>query len=122
KDGSEFEMNDMKQILAMIDTENLGDLPVPMIGGGVMTMDAYLKMLTDLSNRRAAAVRRAVLDYAKKHGYRLDESQFKSAGLGGAEPVVMFPRNDQEGGQNRRVEFRIIQVGPEAITPEAFDY
>jgi hypothetical protein len=63
-----------------------------------------------------------VVDYARRHGYRLDESQMKSAGLGGTEPVLVFPKDYQEGGRNRRVEFRIIQVGSEAITPEEFDY
>ncbi len=122
KDGSEFAMDDMKQIIAMIDKENLGDVKVPMVGAAPMGMNDQLKMLKDLSNERAAAVRRAVVDYAARHGYRLDQSQMKSAGLGGTEPVLVFPRDYKEGGQNRRVEFRIIQVGVEAIAPEAFDY
>ncbi len=42
-------------------------------------------------------------------------------GLGGTEPVVVFPRDYAEGGKNRRVEFRIIQVGSDAIRAEDFD-
>jgi outer membrane protein OmpA-like peptidoglycan-associated protein len=122
KDGGEFPMDDMKKIIEMIDKENLGDVKVPVAGGQPTAMNAQLKQLTDLSNDRAAAVRRAVVEYAGRHGYRLDQSQMKSAGLGGTEPVLVFPNTYQEGGRNRRVEFRIIQVGVEALTPEEFDY
>ena len=100
KDGSEFNMNDMKQILAMIEQAKTGGEPVPMMNRQTMSMDAYMKMLLNLSNQRAASVRRAVLDYAKKHGYRLDPSQIKSAGLGGTEPLDVFPREgDNEAGR-----------------------
>jgi ABC-type nitrate/sulfonate/bicarbonate transport system substrate-binding protein len=124
KDGKEFDMNDMKKIIALIDEENLGNVLVPQMGGRPTEMRAYLELLQDLSEKRAAAVRKAVVDYANHHAYRLDQSQMKSGGLGGTEPVLVFPRrNDiQDGGKNRRVEFRIIQVGVEAINPEEFDF
>jgi ABC-type nitrate/sulfonate/bicarbonate transport system substrate-binding protein len=122
KDGSEFAMNDMKAILDFIKTENLGGVTVPVQGSAPMTIQQEIDILQNLSVQRAASVRNSVVDYARRHGYRLDESQMKSAGLGGTEPVLVFPKDYQEGGRNRRVEFRIIQVGSEAITPEEFDY
>jgi hypothetical protein len=124
KDSSEFDMNDMKKIIALIDEEKLGNVKVPQQGGAPEGMHDYLGMLQDLSERRAASVRQAVVQYASRHGFRLDQSQMKSGGLGGTEPVVVFPpRNDyKEGGKNRRVEFRIVQVGVEALNPEEFDF
>jgi hypothetical protein len=122
RDGSDFNLNDMKQIVDLIHQEKLGGVKVPVNRAELSTVQKYLDYLLDLSNRRAAAVRAAVVGYAKAHGYRLDESQIKSVGVGGLEPVIMFPRNDAEGGRNRRVEFRLIQVGMEAITSGDIDY
>jgi ABC-type nitrate/sulfonate/bicarbonate transport system substrate-binding protein len=127
KDGSEFPMNDMKAILDCIKAEHLESVRVAVDGPrgtSEMTIQQEIDLLQSLSNDRAKSVRTSVVDYAKRHGYRLDESQMKSAGLGGTEPVIVFPKEHdyQEGGKNRRVEFRIIQVGSEAITPEDFDY
>jgi ABC-type nitrate/sulfonate/bicarbonate transport system substrate-binding protein len=121
KDGTEFDMNDMKQIVAMIKAENLGGVRVP--GQENFTMQQHLDELQKLSEQRAAAVREAVVKYAKNRGYRLDASQIKSAGLGGLEPIYVHPKNDPTEGQaNRRVEFRIIAVGVEAINAAEFDY
>jgi ABC-type nitrate/sulfonate/bicarbonate transport system substrate-binding protein len=123
KDGNEFPMNEMRAIVALIEKEGLGDVRFHAQGElGQQTLASYLKVLQDLSEKRAASVRRAIIDYAQRHGYRLDESQMKSFGVGGLEPVVTFPkRNDyQEGGKNRRVEFRIIQVAAESITEAEF--
>jgi hypothetical protein len=126
KDGSEFEMNDMKQILAMIDKEDLGGVQIQVGGERALEMkgiNEILQLLRTLSDQRAESVRRSVLDYAKKHNYRLDASQIKFGGLGGTEPVVTFPKEGdiQAGRVNRRVEVRIIQVGVEAIKPEDFE-
>jgi hypothetical protein len=126
KDGSEFDMNDMKQILNLVEKENLGNVQVKVSGfpgRPTMSINDYLKDLQTLSSARAESVRRAVLDYAKKHGYRLDASQIKFAGLGGTEPVLTFPaeNNYQEGGKNRRVEVSIVQVAAEAIKAEEFE-
>jgi flagellar motor protein MotB len=123
KDGSEFAMNDMKQILELIEKEHLGNETITETGTARRaTISAYLKELQDLSGARASSVRRAVLDYAKNHGYRLDASQIKFGGLGGSEPIVTFPAegNIEAGRINRRVEVRIIQVGVEDIHPEEF--
>ena len=127
KDGSELEMNDMKQLLDLVARENLGNEQIKVTGfagRAAMSINQYLKELQDLSAARASAVRHSVLEYAKGHGYRLDASQIKFGALGGTEPVVVFPRENDypEGGKNRRVEVRIIQVGAEAIKGEDYDW
>jgi len=78
-------------------------------------------VLQKLSEQRSEAVRRAVVDYAARHGYRLDPSQIKFVGVGGSEPVVMFA-GEPEGGKNRRAEFRLIAISAEAITTDEFDF
>ena len=120
KDGREFAMNDMKAILELIKTENLGDVAVRSYNGKP-TIQGQINVLQELSEKRSESVRRAVVEYATRHGYRLDPSQMKFVGVGGSEPVVMFA-SEPEGGKNRRVEFRIIAVSAEAITTEEFDF
>jgi hypothetical protein len=113
RDDSPFPMNDMTAIVALIEKENLGDVRFPAQGMPAQpSMKEYLRICQTLSEDRAASVRRALIGYARGRGYRLDESQMKSVGVGGLEPVITFPRrgDDVEGGRNRRVEFRIIQV------------
>lgn len=120
KDGREFAMNDMKAILELIKTENLGGVAVRSYGGKP-TVQGQIDYLQELSEKRSESVRRAVVEYASRHGYRLDPTQMKFVGVGGAEPVVMFA-GEPEGGKNRRVEFRIIAVSAEAITTDEFDF
>jgi hypothetical protein len=122
QDGTEFAMNDMKAIRDLIVKEKLGGVIIPLMGEAPMSMQAQIDLLQDLSEKRAAAVRQAVLDYAGRHGYRIDQSQIKFVGLGGSEPVVMFPPNDMEGQKNRRAEFRLVAVGLGAIASEDFEY
>lgn len=119
------EVVELGQLLDALGRDNLRTLTVRSGGGrGMQSAKSELDQLLDLSNRRAAAVRKAVLDYATSRGHRLDTSQMKSVGVGGTEPVYLFPKNDDvEGQRNRRVEFRIVQVAVEDIrTGEAFDY
>jgi len=122
KDGSEFNMNDMHAILDLIKKENLGGVVIPMQGGQPTSMQGQIDLLQKLSSDRSESVRRAVLDYGSRHGYRVDQTQMKYVGVGGTEPVVMYPPNDKEGGRNRRVEFRIVAVGVEAVGGEDFEF
>jgi NMT1/THI5 like len=124
KDGKEFPMNNMKEIVALIEKENLGGLQFVEDGSGQLTTfnDYWKNQLQGLSEQRAASVRRAILAYATKHSFQLDQSQMKSVGVGGLEPVITFPkRNDyKEGGENRRVEFRIVQIDLDSIIEAEF--
>jgi len=67
----------------------------------------------NLSLSRARAVRSSFLDYCKKRGLTLDESQFVAVGMGISNPKFNPPRTKQEWDANRRVVFRIKQVEAE---------
>jgi ABC-type nitrate/sulfonate/bicarbonate transport system substrate-binding protein len=122
QDGSVFAMHDMKAILELIHREKLGNVMIPRQGRPAATMQVEIDDLQKLSEQRAAAVRQAVLTYAANHGYRVEQKQMRSVGVGGVEPVVMFPPNDAEGQKNRRVEFRIIALAGEGVATDDFDF
>jgi ABC-type nitrate/sulfonate/bicarbonate transport system substrate-binding protein len=122
KDGSEIDMNNMKQVLRLIEQEKLGNVPIRQPPINVMGANAFMAMLQDLSERRSKSVRKAVTDYAAANRLRFDESQIKSGALGGSEPVVPIAHGEPDGQKNRRVEVRIIQVGAGDIKLEEFDF
>lgn len=76
----------------------------------------------NLSLRRAAAVRRAILSYAKRKKLLLDKTQIQAQGVGIREPFIAVPRSMDDVRQNTRVEFRLVGVSPEATTPADFDF
>ena len=82
------------------------------------TMQAAL----NLSQRRAEAVKEALVDYAKDRGINLNVSQLAPVGAGIAEPVNPKPTSLIEAKQNMRVEFRIVKVDPEALNESDFDF
>lgn len=84
----------------------------------LVTMQAAL----NLSMKRAEAVRDAVAKYAKTEEVNLDLSQIVPAGAGVSEPLIAKPRNIEEAKENMRVEFRIVRVEAEAITPSDFNF
>lgn len=67
----------------------------------------------NLSLSRSRAVRTSFLQYCKRKGFNLDESQFVAVGRGIASPKYSPPRTKQEWEANRRVVFRIKQVEAE---------
>lgn len=83
---------------------------------------AILKALEDLSQKRADAVKKAILDYAKAEGHPMDPSQLKTVGVGPREPIVAKPTNKKEYLKNMRVEFRLVKVAPEAVKKSDFDF
>jgi hypothetical protein len=82
------------------------------------TMQAAL----NLSQARAAAVKSAVVDFAKTKNVNLDDSQILPVGVGIAEPLIARPKNAADALQNMRVEFRIVKVPAESIKTEDFDF
>lgn len=82
------------------------------------TMQAAL----NLSLRRAQAVRDSIVQYAASKGLSLDPSQIQPVGVGIREPFIAKPRNIDEAGLNRRVEFRLLRVTAEAASESAFDF
>ena len=84
----------------------------------LLTMQAAL----DLSMRRADAVKRAVVNYARNKGININLAQLASIGVGIAEPVISKPKSVAEAMQNMRVEISIVKVNPEALSEADFDF
>ncbi len=81
-----------------------------------------LQRARTLSEARARAVRDSLVAYAKGKGITFDVSQFQSQGAGIAEPLVPTPRSEADQARNMRVEFAIVRVSAEAVSPADFDY
>jgi ABC-type nitrate/sulfonate/bicarbonate transport system substrate-binding protein len=114
-DGSTLDLKNAKKVVELIKKDNFGDPKL-------QQMEQFLQAL---SERRAAAVRNSVVQFAKSRGVRLDTSQIRSVGVGSTDPVYALPdeRHEDQFAANRRVEFRIIRVPPEAArADEGFDY
>jgi outer membrane protein OmpA-like peptidoglycan-associated protein len=106
-------VTDVKKVVEHIKKDNFGN----------PELNNFVKYLQELSEKRAEKVRSAVVQFATTRGLRLDKSQIRSVGAGPTEPIVAMPMNEDESARNRRVEFRIIRVSPEAIrVEEGFDY
>ena len=83
---------------------------------------ATMQAALNLSVRRAEAVKDAIADYAKTAGVNVDLSALTPTGAGIADPLVPRPRSLAEAQENMRVEFRIVRVDAEVLTPDAFDF
>jgi outer membrane protein OmpA-like peptidoglycan-associated protein len=81
-----------------------------------------LVALQQLSQDRADAVKKAIVEYAGAKGYRLDPSQIQPVGVGAREPLVAKPTTQAEARQNMRVEFRLMKVPVEAISTGDFNF
>lgn len=76
----------------------------------------------NLSRKRAAAVRKAIVGYAKGKGLEIDASQIQPVGVGIREPFVAQPRSMDDARQNMRVEFLLMRVEAEVMSTSDFDY
>lgn len=76
----------------------------------------------NLSLARAEAVKKAIVEFAKRSGVNLNESQIQPQGVGIREPIFPKPSNMEEAKQNMRVEFRLIKVPAESISTSDFDF
>ncbi len=70
----------------------------------------------NVSLNRATAVRKAYLDFCKKKGLTVDESQFIAVGMGVKSPKFAVPADEKEWNANRRVVFRVKAVETEFDT------
>ena len=113
-EGKELDLSNTAAIVELIKAGKFsGGKADPLI-----TMQAAL----NLSQKRAESVRDAVIKFAKAEKANLDLSQIVPVGAGVSEPVIAKPRNLDEAKENMRVEFRIVRVEAEAITPSEFDF
>lgn len=75
-----------------------------------------------LSKSRADVVKDSLVSFAEQQKVTFDTSQIQPVGAGISDPVVPRPFDKTEAAKNRRVEFRIVRVPAEALTPDAFDF
>lgn len=68
----------------------------------------------NLSLSRANSVRDALVSYANDEGITLNESQFITTGKGYEDPKVSKPMAKEDLAQNRRVQFRIVNIEAES--------
>jgi outer membrane protein OmpA-like peptidoglycan-associated protein len=107
--------------------ENTGNL-VRMIEAGAFDGVAehnprkVMQAALNLSRKRAASVRKAVVRYAKSKGIDMDTSQIQPVGVGIREPFVAQPRSMDDARQNMRVEFLLMRVEAEVVSTSDFDY
>ena len=76
-------------------------------------IDQMEQQAKNLSLSRSRAVRESFLNYCKRKGFKIDESQFVAVGVGIDNPKYNPPRTKEEWNANRRVVFRIKQVEAE---------
>jgi ABC-type nitrate/sulfonate/bicarbonate transport system substrate-binding protein len=82
------------------------------------TMQAAL----NLSRSRAEQVIESLSNYAQIKGINFDTSQIQPFGVGIREPFITKPKDIDEAKKNMRVEFRLVKVSAEAISPSDFDF
>jgi ABC-type nitrate/sulfonate/bicarbonate transport system substrate-binding protein len=83
---------------------------------------AVMQKALNLSVARAAAVKKAIADYAEQAGVRVDLSALTPTGAGISDPVIPKPRSLAEAKENMRVEFPIVRVDAEVLGPDEFDF
>jgi outer membrane protein OmpA-like peptidoglycan-associated protein len=113
--GKGLDLNDTSRLVDAIDA---GDFDGVVDYNPRRSMQAAL----NLSRKRAEAVKKSVVDYAKGEGIGLDLSQMQPQGVGIAEPFIAKPSSVAEAGQNMRVEFRLIRVSAEVTQESDFDF
>jgi outer membrane protein OmpA-like peptidoglycan-associated protein len=122
--GKRLDLADTQTILNALRNENLsGSYKYPdgsRVGDPKQTANTALQ----LSRQRAVAVKQGITTFLKDKG--IDESvleQIQPFGVGISEPAVPRPRSGADMAKNRRVEFMVVPLNPEAIaSDEDFDF
>ena len=83
---------------------------------------AVVQQALNLSRKRAEAIRKSFIAYAKSKKINIDESQIQAFGVGMREPLVPKPANQWEAKMNMRGEFSIVRTSAETMNPQDFDF
>jgi ABC-type nitrate/sulfonate/bicarbonate transport system substrate-binding protein len=109
--------------LDMTNIKNMAELiKAGAFGGGNNDPAVTMQAALNLSKARADAVKAALAIHATRSQSNLDLSQIVPVGAGIVEPVIPKPRSMEEAKENMRVEFRIVKVDAEALTPSDFSF
>ncbi len=114
--GRPLDLNSTSEVIKLIRSGALDG------GGAIESPREIMQAALNLSLRRAEAVRKEIVDYARKRRLKLDASQIQAQGVGIREPFIATPRSMADVRKNTRVEFRLVGVSPEAMAPSDFDY
>ena len=112
--GKPLDLNRTKEVVDLIKNGAFG--------GGAVDPAVTMQAALTLSQSRAEAVKKSLEKFAKDSGITIDLSQIVPVGAGIMEPVIPKPKNIDEAKENMRVEFRIVKVNPEALTPTDFNF
>jgi ABC-type nitrate/sulfonate/bicarbonate transport system substrate-binding protein len=112
--GKPLDLNNTKDIVEMV--------KVGTFGGGAVDPMVTMQAAINLSLSRAEAVKKSLQQFASESQLGIDLSQIVPVGAGILEPIIPKPRNMDEAKENMRVEFRIVKVNPEALTPSDFNF
>ena len=112
--GKPLDLSRTKEVIELIKSGSFG--------GGNPDPTVTMQAAFSLSKSRADAVFAELKRYAKDSEINLDLSQIIPVGAGVMEPVIPKPRNLDEAKENMRVEFRIVKVNPESLTPSDFNF
>lgn len=82
-------------------------------GATAIVLQRTKQAAKNLSMNRAIAVRDSIIQFAKKSGVPLDQSQFTVVGHGITHPKYQQPQTKEQWLSNMRVVFRIIQIEAE---------
>jgi ABC-type nitrate/sulfonate/bicarbonate transport system substrate-binding protein len=109
--------------LDMTNIKNMAELiKAGAFGGGNNDPAVTMQAALNLSKARADAVKAALAIHATRNQSNFDLSQIVPVGAGIVEPVIPKPRSMEEAKENMRVEFRIVKVDAEALTPSDFSF
>ncbi|MBU1997432.1 MAG: hypothetical protein KKF78_09800, partial [Candidatus Omnitrophica bacterium] len=112
--GRPLDLEDTAEVVSLINSGAFEN--------GEYNARAIVQQALNLSRKRAEAIRKSFITYARKQKINIDESQIQAFGVGIREPLVPKPTNQWEAMQNMRGEFSIIRTSAETINAQDFDF
>ena len=112
--GRPLELRDTNDIIALIEGGAFED--------GQHNTRAVVQQALNLSRKRAEAIRKSFIGYARSKKIAIDKSQVQAFGVGIREPLIPKPTNQWEAKQNMRGEFSLIRTSAETMNPQDFDF
>lgn len=113
--GKPLDLNSIQDVIKIVDSGGFDGVAEH---NPRQTMQAAL----NLSRNRAEKVIESLSNYAQIKGLNFDTTQIQPFGVGIREPFITKPRDIEEAKKNMRVEFRLVKVSAEAISPSDFDF
>ncbi len=107
--GKPLDLSQTAEIVKMIEAGEFDGVPE-------FNPRATLQAALNISQRRAEAVRDAIIAYAQQKGIKIDKTQFQAVGVGVREPFIAVPRDKDQIRQNTRAQFRLVRVAAEMET------